>query len=207
MPLYRDIVCSFTSPPSTKTDGSMRLSVYRNEFEVFSALSQATPLGEYDVRFPSDLMLIASPTETLRRPAPGGSPQEMMNKGQSLLRVLPESVTDRLFVPPNDQAMPRLKIISNDTRVNDLPWEWLRSPQTQTRPFAIVRAIPALTLTPPLSLAPPVKVLLVLTNSKEGRLLDSHRETQAIVGGLEASSVDHRIVEEPTLDSLRSRLC
>jgi hypothetical protein len=128
--------------------------------------------------------------------------------GQRLWDSIPQMAKDLLVEATVDQPC-RLKISSNSPVIDDLPWEWLND---GTIPFALrpgirlVRSVPCRLALPPMSVMPPIRVLLVITNPKDERLLQSWREIDAIRPGLTAPFFDLKVLEEPTWEALTAAL-
>jgi hypothetical protein len=122
--------------------------------------------------------------------------------GQRLWSALPPEA--RASVAAGDLL--RLKIATDVPAVGDLPWEWLHDGNdfVGLRPsIRLVRSVPVRVPTPPLSVAGPLKVLLVVPNASDERLLDAPTEIEAVMAGLRGAEYDVDIVEYPSEEVLR----
>ena len=112
-------------------------------------------------------------------------PEPLMHPriGQELWRALPSAATEPLRTALADPAAhPRVRICTSSNLINNLPWEWLSdglAPRAQWR-LRVSRSLPVLVPTPPLTITPPLRLLVVITNPKDERLLNSWQETDAI---------------------------
>jgi hypothetical protein len=103
-----------------------------------------------------------------------------------------------------------LKISSNSPIINDLPWEWLNDgtgPPLALRPeILLVRSVPIRLTIPPLGIKPPVRVLLIITNPKDERLLNPTQEIEAVVQRLHGPDYALQIIEDTSWRALQSAL-
>jgi len=133
----------------------------------------------------------------------------MMYLGQLLWDSLPQEVKRLPLEAIPDQPC-RLKISSNSSAIDDLPWEWLND--GTGLPFALrpqvrlARSVPIRLAMPPMRLEAPLRVLLFTTNPKDERLLHSPREIQAIKPRLSAPPYTLKVLEEPTWGALVAAL-
>ena len=119
------------------------------------------------------------------------------------------SLTDNLRVPLAAERSPsrplRLRIATTESGVDEIPWEWLTpasTPLALQPGFRVVRSVPVPYPEPPLTVAPPLRVLLLTTNPKDERLLDSYREVQAINQGLQGGGYQVTVMDGTTRDAL-----
>lgn len=129
--------------------------------------------------------------------------------GDKLWRSLPEDTKNflRTSLSEASNSPLRLKIFSALPAVTDLPWEQLTDGKgsflTLFPNVRLTRSIPVRMSSPPLTVSPPLRVLLVLTNPKDERLLDAYAERQAVSQRLQQPDYELRFLDEPTLDALR----
>jgi hypothetical protein len=104
----------------------------------------------------------------------------------------------------------RLKIASAIPGVADLPWEWLR--ESADAPVALrpdvlfARSVPLRFPVLPLSVEMPLRVLLLVPNPKDERLLNAEAEIAAVSAALPAPSYAVRVLDFPRLEQLAEML-
>jgi hypothetical protein len=102
-------------------------------------------------------------------------------------------------------------IMSTHCGMDDVPWEWINDdtgqPLAATDSVRFVRLVPTLYAAPALSVTPPVRVLVVLTNPKDERLLNPSVEIDVITAGLRMDDrYRFNVLMEPRLEKLREAL-
>jgi hypothetical protein len=105
----------------------------------------------------------------------------------------------------------RLKISSNSPAIDDLPWEWLgddpTGPPLALRPgIRLARSVPVMLPVPPLSLRPPFRVLLVITNPYDEKTINASQEIEAIRPALSRDPYKLEILWEATWEALSQAL-
>jgi hypothetical protein len=69
------------------------------------------------------------------------------------------------------------------------------------------RLVPSLYASPPLTIEPPIRVLMIVTNPKDESLLDAHEELRIVTSGLRASDQYHIThLSEPRIEDLQRAL-
>lgn len=100
----------------------------------------------------------------------------------------------------------RLKISISEPTVAELPWEWLVADDGRhlaLRPdLRLVRSVPQKIKGPPVSTDVPMRVLILVTNPKDERLVESGSEVDAISRRLATGEYAVRFLKEPTVDGL-----
>jgi hypothetical protein len=100
----------------------------------------------------------------------------------------------------------RLKIATSATAVGDLPWEWLNDgngkPFALRPEFMLARSVPLRFPVLPLSVDIPLRVLLLVPNPKDERLLNADYEIDAVYQGLVAAGFGVQVLDLPLLDQL-----
>lgn len=198
---YRDVLWAFSLDSNADTRRAI-VRVFSREQDIYETQS-----GPFE-GFPVDLPLRqrsgssdAPPRSTQASPVPG----DLWAHGQRLFAAMPPHATVPLRTATPDQPV-RLKIASNSAAIDDLVWEWLndgQDPCLALRPnIRLSRVVPIHLAVPPLTVAPPVRVLLVLTNPKDERLLDPWREIAAVRSGLSSPFYSVEQLAEPTWDAL-----
>jgi hypothetical protein len=185
----------------------VRLRLFRGEREYFEA--KRHPVPEFNVLLPrpfQDTALMDS-GGWRRRPRPAGPAQDL---GYRMWGNLPESVRDAMLAGSADPPQ-RVAILSTHTGLDDIPWEWLNAgPQLLLAAMdsvRFVRFVPTLYAPPPLTVAPPIRILIVLTNPKDERLLQPWVEVDMVTQGLRGNeNYEVRELLEPRLDALRAEL-
>jgi hypothetical protein len=103
-----------------------------------------------------------------------------------------------------------VKIVTEVPSVADLPWEWLfdgAQPPVALRPgVRLLRAVPARFPIPAPSLSLPLRVLLVVPNPKDERLLNASEELITVMEGLNAPQYTIEVLEQPSIEALAKTL-
>src|SRR5215207_661371 len=205
VPTYRDLIWNLAYEGS-KRKGTLELRVFSSEQEMYETGWRTTRVFPFVP--PPDLLrpLRTSKYEWTHSRV---SLDEMMYLGQLLWDSLPQEVKRLPLEAIPDQPC-RLKISSNSSAIDDLPWEWLND--GTGLPFALrpqvrlARSVPIRLAMPPMRLEAPLRVLLFTTNPKDERLLHSPREIQAIKPRLSAPPYTLKVLEEPTWGALVAAL-
>lgn len=125
--------------------------------------------------------------------------------GTRLWTALPDSA--RALVGPPGTPL-RLKISSRSEQAVGLPWECLTRdgvPLALAEDVRITRSVPMRYSLPPVTVTPPLRVLIALTNPKDERLLNAGWEIQSITPeGLDGFDV--QVSQEPTPEALQQHL-
>ncbi len=223
---YRDVLWHFSSDESTSElrDGRFLLRIFASEEELFESDRQLerTRAGTgLPVYLPGQTQLGTARYRAKKRPEQpvvrgqqmeeSVQPSEASTGGRILWDALPAEATSSLQALLNDDPRPlRLKISGSSPGITDVPWEWLSDgiePPLALRPnVRLVRSVPVRYPLPPLTVKRPLRVLLVLTNPKDERLLDSFREINAVQGRLNSPDYELDILTEPTLEGLQKEL-
>lgn len=125
--------------------------------------------------------------------------------GAELWMAVPNEIRERL---PLDGAV-RLKISSDVPAVADLPWEWLSDGGRAfalREEFMIVRSVPIKFAVHPLSVELPLRVLILAPNPKDERLLDTRRETEALMSAFSGTDYTTSVLDMPFVEELRDVL-
>lgn len=132
---------------------------------------------------------------------------EALEAGRKLYDALPPQLMSIFDEPAADLRPLRLKIYSPQARITDLPWEWLTdkmgSPIALRPDVRLVRCVPLRFEIPHLTVARPVKVLVVLTNPKDERLLDAPKELASVAHRLVMPDYEMHVCPEPTVEKLK----
>jgi hypothetical protein len=184
IPPPSQLVLDFAMSGPRWADGVAQLRVYENEQECFASGSRSAPA--FDVRIPRTVQetVLNEAGGWQRRPRPAGPAQSL---GERMWASLPEMVRGRIVGAPAGTPL-RVAVRSTGSGIDDVPWEWLNDGADRLvaamDPVRFVRVLPTLYPAPPLTVPPPVRILLVLTNPKDERLLNPDRETAVVMGGL-----------------------
>jgi hypothetical protein len=191
MDAYRDIVWDFlpdqvSASATGDANASFRLRVFDSEMALFGATPDSAPTMEYSVRLRLDFGALYQ--DMSNGPAGGFSdPRPLMEIGRSLWHDLPHKVTSRLQdTGVLEKSNTRLKVVSDEYRVNDLPWEWLSDGDEYP---VLVRSVPVLAPTPPLSVKTPLKLLLVDATPQGANVLTRRSEFQTIALSLPVDKI------------------
>ena len=142
-----------------------------------------------------------------RRRVPVG---EAANIGSQLWSALPPSIRQSLEQSEQDTPQIRVKIVTDISAVADLPWEWLfngtQPPVALRSGVRLIRAVPARFPIPAPLLDLPLRVLLVMPNPEDERLLNPSAELNAVMEGLNAPQYTIEVLQEPSAIALAKRL-
>jgi hypothetical protein len=190
-------------------DGKVLLRTYRNEREYFDAKKRG-PTPEFEIQLPS----LFQETALM---APGGWRKRFplavptQNLGFRMWLNLPDVVRAEIS-SANPSEPQRISILSTATGIDDIPWEWLNAGGdgqliAGMDSVRFVRLVPVLYAPPPLTIAPPIRVLLVLTNPKDERLLQKDIEVRTVSQSLSDNpAYEVRELLEPRLDAFKTAL-
>lgn len=199
------------APAQDSREGDAFLRVIQSESEYFSTRSDSagTPQGTR-IRLPRVLLessLPGDPGGWRRRRQLGVSARELGNR---VFQQLPAGLQKLLRSGTAAQLL-RVAVVSSGTGLDMLPWEWLNGGQRRT--FAacpgmrFVRLVPSLYAPPPLTVTPPLRVLVVITNPKDERLLRPDVEWRVVTQGLDGNlQYETRLLLRPERDGLREAL-
>lgn len=190
---------------STLRDGSATMRVMRSIAEHFRPWPPPETLPRVTLPSAFRETVLMDDGGWRRRPRDAGAAASMGERmwseisqyiGADLASELPEIV--------------RLGIVSGSSGVDDVPWEWLNAgPDFELAAnsrLRLVRYQPARFVAPPMTLGLPLKVLVVLTNPKDERLLQSWVELPIITGPLKPPHFEQRVLSEPRRDALQAAL-
>jgi hypothetical protein len=203
--MYPDLLWDFSYEGFSSRGNEVTLRVFRSEQEMFE--SRGRSASGVPVLLPMEWLGSDQGSRSERsRSRSSASLQEYQDIGRRLWEAIPYWSKSTLLEATPDHPC-RLKISSDSDLIDDLPWEWLNDKPTRLpialRPgTSLVRSIPIRMAIPPISVKPPLHVLLVLTNPKDERLLDPWREIEAIRPRLGAPPYMLRVLEEPTWEGL-----
>ena len=203
---YRELLWDFSYEGPLRKGGT-KLRVFSTEQQMFETSGRSYPV--FPVSLPTDGS--TDPNQPRSAWTRSRVPQEFAaDLGRRLWEAIPFEAKTPLLEATPDQPW-RLKISSNSPRIDDLPWEWLNDgsarPAFALRPeIRLARSIPIRIAMPPMRVQPPLRVLLVITNPKDERLLNPWAEIEAIRPRLAGPPYQLRILEEPTWDALVSTL-
>jgi hypothetical protein len=205
---YQDTILHFSPARSRKLPGTLAdLRVYDREAAVYEESGRGPPHAVVSV---PQYLLKAEPGMNRRGSQQPMAALQARQAGDALFAILPRDVQDLLWLPPAPGPARRIKISAAGTVIDELPWETLTD--GAGRPLALspgvhlVRTVPVRVAPPPLSVSGPARVLLVVTNPRDEKLLDSGREIDAVCERLGPPHYELRILEEPTVQALAAEL-
>lgn len=190
--------------PGPRPGEPARLRVARTVRECFERPSD--PGEEYSVSLPRAIEATAlmDAVGWRRRERQG---LQALDLGRQLWERLPAAVRGllRRGVPGRSQ---RIAVVSTSTGTDDVPWEWMNedpaAPLAARDDVRFVRLVPLLYAPPPLTVAYPVRVLVVVPNPKDERLLDVNAEIDVVTRGLRGlRQYAVEILTEPRAEALR----
>jgi hypothetical protein len=196
-----------SKPPSRDLErGAAILRICRSEEDYFRAAQYSREA--YDVVLPNafaETALMDDPSGWRERQRPGRAAEDL---GFRMWNQIPEHVRAEVLSGTPDIPR-RVSIVSTTTGMDGIPWEWLNGGDDRTLAtmpnVRLFRQVPVMYASPPLTVPPPVRVLIVITNPKDERLLDAYRELSVIKSGLDGNG-DYEVREllEPRVEALRS---
>jgi hypothetical protein len=210
-PPYDDTIWHFTvtTSPSRRSSDGVRLQVFHKESELFEALgSSGAPPLQTNISPQRSDQNANEPRRAKRLPL---DLSRGTQEGSSLFYSLPPLAQAALTELPFPAGhIRRIKVSTGATALDDLPWELLTdgagTPFCLRDELRVVRSVPVRIKPPALTVRPPIKVLLVLTNPKDERLLNPFAEVEAIAPRLRQPPFQLELLEEPTLQALTDRL-
>jgi hypothetical protein len=152
-------------------------------------------------------LLVTGSQEALFADTPERSPTDVMidgrlcsrdvppNAREMLLRILPEPERNEVA---NTGEPIRLRIVSGIAAIDWIPWELLDGKSSGGGAVGVTRLVPVRLPPPPMSAAPPVRVLLVVTSPKDEQILDSSLEIDAVTSGIDRQQYQIQILERAT---------
>ena len=189
-PGFRDVVWDFA--PSPQVDDLFFVRAHSSESDLIEQEDAET--GE-PWRIPRGVFRTIRPGSVLR------FDQGRIEEVRKLLEgALPGGLRGSLG--GNDPRPVRLKVSSESLGVALLPWECL---QGSLGDALVVRCVPVRFPPPPITVTPPLRVLLVTTNPKDERLLNPWEELAAI-DPAHLPDYQTRVCERPTVGGLRELL-
>ncbi|HKQ79630.1 MAG TPA: CHAT domain-containing protein [Blastocatellia bacterium] len=204
---YKDVLWRFV--PDELREEKVNLSVFPNEASYYEASDKDRGEQVIKVRLPL-LELIGGKDYQTKLSQHRITASEALAAGRKLWGALPEMITAPIREHSLDDPPLRIKISSPAMRVMDLPWEWLADEQGKQVALSpnlrLVRSVPLRFPIPHLTVRLPVRVLIVLTNPKDERLLDPVREVDAIKQSLRPPAYEMQICPEPSFKKLREML-
>lgn len=200
------VILSF-EPLASAGDDKTVLRVCHTMREYFDAGRYNIP--EYTVHLPRAFQVTAATDKSGWRQYPRKA-EPAMDLGRRMWENLPEEVRGRVLA--GYAGVPqRVCVLSTSSGMDDIPWEWLSdeqgSPVAVQELIRFMRLVPVLQAQPPLTVTPPLRVLIVLTNPKDERLLNSSVELDVVKQGLDANpEYQVEVLLEPRLEALREQL-
>lgn len=189
----------------------VRLRVFSSEEEMYVAGQPSRGTNDaYTVSLPPELFSASSEAKAQRRERKRETPADpgfAHYAGKELWQALPGAVRDRIVAPKNLPFC--VKFTSNIRSVLELPWEWLddgSGPLALRDDLRIVRSIPARFFPPPAVVRLPLRVLFVVSNPKDERVLFEPAEIDAVSHSLAPNSYQWSILDKPTLPALQETL-
>lgn len=190
-------------------EGVFTIHSFTDEAALYEMTEEECSAGAFDVSLPLEELVGSRDSKTRWTQRRVGT-QEAAAAGLRLRNSLPRELL-KVFDESSDGRPLRVKIYSPQQRITDLPWEWLtdkRGEMVALRPdVRLVRSVPLRFEVPPLTVAPPLKVLLVLTNPKDETVLDTYAEQQAVEQSF-FNNPDYsmQVCTEPTTEIFRQTL-
>jgi hypothetical protein len=199
---YQEASWHFALAPSLRGRDyadELRIAAFKSERDVIRATDD--PSGSIGEPIELSAMIRRSDPSAPRWARRRVPVSEAERLGAELWQAVPKHIREEL---PLDGA--RLKISSDVPAVADLPWEWLSdgsgTPFALRQEFMIARSVPIKFPVHPLSVELPLRVLLLAPNPKDERLLDTTRETQALMSAWSGSNYTVSELDMPFVDEL-----
>ena len=194
-------------PPVGSRDDDATLVIFHSEQEYFNA--RRFPVPDYKVKLPQPFQetVFIDSRGWRQKPQPAGLARHL---GYRMWLNLPKEVQDSILAG-STSAPQRVAIMSTHCGMDGVPWEWLTDEGEE--PIAVrdhvrfIRLVPTRYASAPLSVTPPVRVLIVVTNPKDERLLNPTVEIDVIAEGLRQNEgYKFDILMEPRFDKLKECL-
>lgn len=205
-PDYRDVLWMVLPHEDENT---CLFRAFEDEAALYETTKEECAAGAFTVSLPLE-ELVGSRSSKTRWSQRRASAEEAEAAGRKLRKALPPELLKVLDEPTEGRPF-RLKIYSPHQRLTNLPWEWLadgRGKPAALRPdVRLVRSVPLRIETPPLTVAPPLKVLLVMTNPRDEIIFDTQAEQEAVCEGL-VNNKDYSLLvcPEPTVEVFQGLL-
>jgi hypothetical protein len=196
---HRDRLWDFVAEDSR---GLARVREFTNEDELFADESSGRGDGGFECCLP--LKELGARKDREHRWAKRRIDAGMVEfAGRALWDCLPQELTSSLLAQLGDENSPvRLKISGNSSIINDLPWEWLSpaeaGPLALRNDVRLCRSVPVLMRAPAMTVDMPIRILVLVTNPKDDRLLRADEEIDAVTGGLPSDRFAVHVISEPT---------
>lgn len=205
---YQDILWDFV--PQNLREGSFILRLFSDEAALYESMDERRSDNAFLISLPLNELVGTRDSKT-RWTQHRVTREEAITVGRKLWQALPQEVTRSINEDSKEDEKPlRIKISSQSSRLTDLPWEWLtdetESPIALRENIRLVRTVPLHFKTPHLTVALPLKVLIVLTNPKDESLLNSYAELAAIRQGIPSDKYVVQECHEATTEGLKECL-
>jgi hypothetical protein len=203
---YRDLLWDFTQEPFGRSK-EVTLRVFSSEQELFESRGKGGQAFRVFLPIDKAAMSKGYAPESQGLPV---DPDALAQMGRQLWEALPADATAPLEQSGPDQPV-RLKISSNSPGIDDLPWEWLSDgaagpPLALRGGLRLTRSAPVMLPLPPLSLRPPFRVLLVISNPHDEKSLDAYREIEAVRPALSRDPYKLDILGDTTWEAFNEAL-
>jgi hypothetical protein len=208
-PSYQDTILQFTPSRSRSGDGTVaELRLYDSEAAVYEGGSREPPVGIVTV---PRALLNTEPSMARRSSRDPLTATQARELGNALFALLPADVQGLLTGAEGMFELPRrIKVSAAGTVFDELPWETLTdgigNPLALRPGLRLVRTVPVRFAAPPLSVAGTARVLLVVTNPRDEKLLDANREIEAVYQRLTQAPYEVRVLENATSRALAEEL-
>lgn len=121
--------------------------------------------------------------------------------------ALPPEARERIRQPHPTRL--RLKIFSENRSLLELPWEWLLvdgQPLAVRDDIRLVRSVPVAYAAPPARRHLPLRLLFVVSNPKDERLLNVPEEIAAVSSSLDLQHYCWSVLDRPTISGFREEV-
>jgi len=131
--------------------------------------------------------------------------------GLTLWSCLPSHLTSSLQALLGNVNRPvRLRISGDSALINDLPWEWLTPPDgvamAVRKDARLCRYLPVLMQAPAMTVDLPVRILVVVTNPKDERLLNASQEINIVVGKIPSDKFRIEFCYDPKIAAFAAQI-
>ncbi len=189
--------------PPAEPEGPVRISRYHKERDYFD-YAKADPPAESATL--AKLFKETALKDHAWRRHPSLA-QTTAETGLKMWSGLPQVIRDAIRAPTVNSPR-RLAILRGGTAMDDVPWEWLNAGPGEwlaaVDSIRLVRLVPTLRAIPALTVASPLRVLVIVTDAAGGPLLKPKLEIGVIAPGLKGYEL--RVLEESRLPALREAL-
>lgn len=201
------LILNFELQDDYSESSKVRLSALESEREYFAAQKERNETFEVELPRPFHETALMDSKDWRRKTKERRVTDDL---GARMWFNLPPDLRQTILHASVNNPL-RVAIASHANGLDDIPWEWLNDGNNQSLAamdsVRFMRLVPTLYASPPVTVELPIRVLIVLTNPKDERLLQSNVEIKAITQGLyNTPEYQVKIALEPRVEPLRREM-